>query len=83
MSEQGKHTPKVRLPKLAPHLERAFLRCNECGAVYWYDFQPFSISMPVVTKPCGHGISQSLYTTSTSITEKQYRAAIAKAEGRS
>lgn len=66
-----------KLPKLEPNRERAFIQCTHpgCKKVYWYDYQPYGLSCPVITKPCGHGVTERLYATSKTITKKEYLAA--------
>lgn len=37
--------------------ERQWTRCKQCGNVAYYDYQPHSLSNPVRTLPCGHGLT--------------------------
>lgn len=37
--------------------KRQYVRCKECKNVAYYDYIPFSLSNPVMTQPCGHGLT--------------------------
>ena len=38
-------------------MKRQWTRCKECGNVAYYDFVPYSLSNPIRTLPCGHGLT--------------------------
>ena len=67
-------------PKVAKGRERQWLKCRTCGCVSYYDYQPFSLSNPVMTTRCGHGVGASDLGCDR-IDEKSARAAIAAAKG--
>lgn len=41
---------------LAPGKKRQWVKCNKCGKPAYYDFTPYSLSTPLMTMPCGHGL---------------------------
>jgi hypothetical protein len=41
------------LPPIRDGEKRAFLLCN-CGCPGWYDYRPFSLSVPIISLVCGH-----------------------------
>jgi hypothetical protein len=46
------------LPPLTKGLGRAFRKCS-CGRLGWYDYVPFSLSVPILAFPCGHNASEA------------------------
>lgn len=38
-------------------MARQWVRCKQCGKVSYYDYQRHSLSNPVRTLPCGHGLT--------------------------
>lgn len=46
------------LPALAKGFGRAFRKCT-CGRVGWYDYVPYSLSVPILAFPCGHNASEA------------------------
>jgi hypothetical protein len=44
------------LPKPFKGFKRQWLKCRACGRVQYYDYQPYSLSNPIRTTACGHGI---------------------------
>lgn len=47
------------IPPIPTGKKRAWMRCNECRKVCYYDYEPHSLSTPIMTLPCGHGMSAS------------------------
>lgn len=45
------------IPPPRPGYQRQWVKCNECGRKAYYDYVPRSLSNPVRTLPCGHGIA--------------------------
>lgn len=48
---------QVAIPEIdpvSPGFERQWLRCRTCQRVYHYDYQPFSLSNPILWTQCGH-----------------------------
>lgn len=43
------------VPPISKGFERQWLRCRECGRVQFYDYQPYSLSRPILVTACGHG----------------------------
>ncbi|MBO9624121.1 MAG: hypothetical protein J7500_15545 [Sphingomonas sp.] len=43
------------LPELRPNERRAFRKCTAHGQVGWYDYVPYSLSVPIAVMPCGCG----------------------------
>jgi hypothetical protein len=41
------------LPPIPAGQARAFRLCS-CGFAGWYDYKPFSLSVPIIVFPCGH-----------------------------
>lgn len=75
-AKQVAHTPGPR-PVPKGH-KRQWLRCRTCGNVAYYDYVPYSLSNPLFSTPCGHGIG-SRYLGCDEIDEKTARAALTKA----
>lgn len=44
---------KVRLKLPRQGFKRQWLRCKQHGRVYFYDYQPYSLSNPILTSDCG------------------------------
>ncbi len=61
------------LPPLRSGEKRAYRQCA-CGQVGWYDYQPFSLSAPILAFPCGHDAKAARH-----ISEAEFLAAIAPA----
>jgi hypothetical protein len=57
---------------------RQWVRCNECGHAAYYDYIPYSLSNPIMTMPCGHGLTQRIHEIMTRITAAE--AAIIRAK---
>jgi len=43
------------LPALRKGAARAFCKCTMHGRVGWYDYIPYSLSVPIFVMPCGCG----------------------------
>lgn len=43
---------------MSPGYVRCYEQCVKCGRVYYRDYVPFSLSNPILTLPCGHGVGQ-------------------------
>lgn len=54
---QAARDPKIAVPELRPGYRRQWVRCRECQRVAFYDYIPYSLSNPVMTLPCGHGLT--------------------------
>ncbi|MBN8844810.1 MAG: hypothetical protein J0H88_16335 [Sphingomonadales bacterium] len=65
----GAHIPP--LPPVRNGEKRAFRQCI-CGRVGWYDFAPYSASVPILAFPCGHDARSA-----SPISEEQFFAATA------
>lgn len=46
----------MKIAPIAPGKQRQWVKCNKCGRAAYYDFTPYSLSNPVMTMPCGHGL---------------------------
>ena len=46
-----------QIPKLVGTYQRQWLKCRTCGRVMYYDYLPYSLSTPIMTTSCGHGIA--------------------------
>jgi DNA-directed RNA polymerase subunit N (RpoN/RPB10) len=46
-----------------PGFVRQWVRCRTCRRLAYYDYQPYSLSNPVRTLPCGHGLTQRFSDT--------------------
>ncbi len=57
-----------KIPAIAKGCKRQWVKCKECGKVYWYDYVPFSLSQPIMEMPCGHGLGQDFRDTVDYIT---------------
>lgn len=77
-------TKRATLPKIPPvrqGMKRSYVACKKCGQPTFYDYVPFSLSTPMTTLPCGHGITVSWTQAVRWITKEKFEAIIAKAEG--
>ena len=45
-----------KIPKIPVGYKRQWVKCRQCGNVAYYDYVPFSLSNPITTAPCGHGV---------------------------
>ena len=52
--------------------KRRFVKCNTCGGAAYYDFTPYSFENPVMTLPCGHGVTLRFDDSVTGLTEKEF-----------
>lgn len=43
-----------RKDKVGSGKKRQFVKCKECGELSYYDFIPYSLSMPIISTNCGH-----------------------------
>lgn len=50
--------------------KRDWLQCKRCGYIAYYDYQPYSLSSPILTFPCGHGLTQKLHEYTTKLDEE-------------
>lgn len=62
-----------KLPPVAKGYQRGWYQCRECGNVAYKDFIPYSLSNPVWTLPCGHGLTLRWEQAVMSITEEEAR----------
>ncbi len=46
----------MSIPDVSKGYERQWIKCKTCGLVAYYDFVPFSLSSPIMTLPCHHGV---------------------------
>lgn len=46
------------LPAPLPGYKRTFEQCRTCDRVYFRDYVPYSLSNPILTLPCGHGLTE-------------------------
>lgn len=53
--------------------KRKWLRCQYCGQVASYDYQPFSLSTPIIAFPCGHGLTERLSEFTDQLSEAEAR----------
>lgn len=54
----AQHTPGLEVSPLPPvrgNDARAFRKCTTHGNVGWYDYTPYSLSVPIFVMPCGCG----------------------------
>jgi hypothetical protein len=70
----------MKEPKLVQGMKRQWVRCKECSNVAFYDYLPYSLSNPVMTAPCGHGLGQRFHDYQKGITEKEAKAALTESE---
>lgn len=64
----------AKLPPVATGYQRTWCACKECGHVAYRDYQPFSLSNPVLTLPCGHGLSSRFSDGVRNLSEEEARA---------
>lgn len=80
--DRGAAVRLTPLPRPAKGYRRAYKKCRECGAVMYYDYVPYSLSRPILTTTCGHGITERDYgLDDISRTEFYARRAQAPAKG--
>jgi hypothetical protein len=60
-----------RIKKPASGYCRAWLKCKECGNVYFYDYTPYGLGNPVTWLPCGHSTGRRVVDCSVRVTEFQ------------
>lgn len=60
--------------------KRQWVRCRDCGRVSHYDFQPFSLSDPIRTLPCGHGSGERFSRAVLNISAREWLAATRQLE---
>ena len=65
---------RVRLPAIRKGYVRKFVRCKTkgCGRVFYYDYVPYSLSNPIMTMPCAHGIGGRIHQTTRVIDEADF-----------
>jgi hypothetical protein len=63
-------TIKEKIPKVAKGYNRQWIRCIECGRIYYYDYVPYSCSTPIRFTDCGHSLGRENLGCAY-ITEKQ------------
>lgn len=61
----------TQIVTLAPGYRRQWVRCKECHKASFYDYIPYSLSNPIMTLPCGHGLGQRFGDSVTYITETE------------
>lgn len=58
----GEPAPEPQVePKVLPlrsGYKRQWVKCRTCSQVAHYDYVPYSLSSPIMTMPCGHGIGE-------------------------
>lgn len=47
-----------QIPEIRKGYQRQWTKCRTCGHVAYYDYVPYSLSNPIRTSPCGHGITE-------------------------
>lgn len=54
---------RVKLPPPIKGFKRKFVQCKQrgCGRVYYQDYVPYSLGMPVMWTHCGHSIAHRDY----------------------
>lgn len=67
------------LPKMT-NVARSYEKCRQCGAIYVRDYQPRSLSNPIMTLPCHHDAYRTITVTFTEA--RKYFQANAKKEQR-
>jgi hypothetical protein len=58
------------LPPVGKNQARAFRKCTTHGQVGWYDYTPYSLSVPIAVMPCGCGRESMI-----DISEEEFHAA--------
>ena len=48
------------IPPIKSGRKRKWVKCKTCGGVAYYDYTPYSMSNPILTLPCHHGVGQSM-----------------------
>ena len=46
----------MKVAPIPPGKKRQWVKCNKCARPAYYDFTPYSLSNPVMTMPCNHGL---------------------------
>lgn len=57
-----------KIPPIMTGYRRQWVRCKTCARVAYYDYVPYSLSNPIMTMPCGHGLTQRISESTTAIT---------------
>jgi hypothetical protein len=48
----------MEIPPIMTGCKRQWLRCRKCGRIQYYDYLPGSLSNPIMTTACGHGLAE-------------------------
>lgn len=46
----------MNIPPLESGYARQWTQCRTCGNIAFYDYVPYSLSRPIMTLPCHHGL---------------------------
>ena len=68
-----KRRTKWEEPEIVQGMKRQYCKCKVCGVPYFYDCIPYSLSSPILTTPCNHGIGSNDSALKT-ITRKEFMA---------
>ncbi len=63
---------RLKLPPISKGNKRAFVKCRDCGKPAYYDYLPYSLSNPIMTMPCGHGLTERFHRTALPITKEEF-----------
>lgn len=70
----------MKKPVAWPGWKIQWTKCRRCGNVAHYQYQPHSLSNPVLTLPCGHGLTERFHVVAECITEEEALAIIDREE---
>lgn len=59
--------PRIRLRAVPRGMNRQWVKCKTCGRVAYYDYVPYSLSNPIMTMPCGHGVGGRFHDAVTGL----------------
>ena len=66
----------AKIPHPASGYKRQWVRCNQCRRVAYYDYVPYSLSNPIMTLPCGHGLTERMDKAATYISADEALSAL-------
>lgn len=65
-------TSKQPIPKPAKGFARKWVACRHCQRRFYYDYQPYSLSNPILTLPCGHGVGAPFHERVREVPEPKW-----------
>jgi hypothetical protein len=61
-------------------MRRTYEQCRECGRTYYRDYVPYGLGNPILTLPCGHGVTLRWHQAVKTVSEAEALPAMLAAE---